>query len=334
LVLSIQYETGFTARREEIRMGFRINRTTGWVLVIAGLLMLAAAAVKPGRSWAEYDSAYAGSAYVLPEGVTVLKKVEFGPSPDKMAELTGYSLRMDSTGTPSLSLKNAGYYRLVPDGASQVPILVRTLPPGLAWWAIAGAFLVLLGLPYIPCGLGGEKDSAGNPVSPWYELMSEYSGGYSLSRIQLLIWFVPALLIFSALSVPLHQFAPVNTSMAILLGLSGATTLLGTAANPAAAGTAVDGAGNAPGGAPPPAPAHKPPSFCDLGRGCDGHADLSRYQNLLLTLFGALMLLVKFLDGFTMPVVPDEFLALVGVSQAAYVGTKAVKTTAMNASNN
>jgi hypothetical protein len=43
---------------------------------------------------------------------------------------------------------------------------------------------------------------------------------------------------------------------------------------------------------------------------------------------------VKFLDGFTMPVVPDEFLALVGVSQAAYVGTKAVKTTAMNASNN
>lgn len=311
-------------------MGFRINRTTGWFLVIAGLLLLTYAALKPGRSSGEYETAYAGSAYVLPEGVTTLKNAEFGSAPGDMAEFTGYSIRKDSAGALSVSLKNSGYYRLTPEGDGKPQILVRTLPPVFAWWAIAGAFLVLLGLPFIPCGLGGEKDAEGNPVSPWYELMSEYAGGYSLSRIQLLIWFVPALLIFAALSIPLHQFAPVNTSMAILLGLSGATTLLGTAANPVSTGGA---GGNAPVTDPASAPAHKPPNFCDLVRGCDGHADLSRYQNLLLTLFGALLLLVKFFDGFTMPVVPDEFLALVGVSQAAYVGTKAVKTTALNTAN-
>ncbi len=102
--------------------------------------------------------------------------------------------------------------------------------------------------------------------------------------------------------------------MSALLGLSGATTLLGTATSPnQAPQRGEERAGIVPA------------RVADLLTDWNGNADLSRYQYFVLTLFGAAVFASAFFRDLQFVEVPKEILLALGASQATYLGTKAVK---------
>lgn len=158
-------------------------------------------------------------------------------------------------------------------------------------------------LPYALAPRGARQ-----PEAAWYQLLSEPGGGYSLARVQLLLWSLPVVVIYGAMSVASRSFLSIDTQLQILLGLSGATTFISTAASPPDA-ERTSGA----------------PSLSDMVTDWNGHGDVSRFQYLLLSLFGAVVVVVSFLQKLELPQIPTELLWLVGGSQATYVATKAVK---------
>ncbi len=318
------------------------------VLLAVGVVLLALAAILPGRLPTE-NTALAGGRWVLPDDFRPTRCAvtqELNPAPPRVTRWNEFRCELSPIRSPQdqslrsgIRLWHAGINRLVAREGDPSPILVNVVPSWCAWITAIGAFLVLL---LLPAALfpSNAVDVSGRPVSAWYSLLSEPGGGFSLARVQLLVWFVPAICMYAALSIPLHQFASLPAHIAVLLGLSGATTLLGAAANPRPA-PSTGPAPTKPGGsvAPfPPSPdgsaapsiaskAEVPrPNLADLVRDWQDQGDLSRYQYLLLALIGAVILVVRFFDDFSWPDLPKEFLALVGASQATYLGTKAVKT--------
>lgn len=214
------------------------------------------------------------------------------------------------------------------------------VPPWTAYLAGLGVLCWFIGLPYAFLRTEDLHDQSGKPVGPWYFLLLEPTGGLSLSRVQLLIWFLPAIAIYAGVSLPLHRFAPMDTTLAVLLGLSGATTLLSSAVSP-------------PATVPVPSTESRiatkdvvpPPPFYgtagarlpfgsaseiprldarDLVTDWQGGGDVSRYQYLLVSLVGATVFTIAFLRTVRIPAIPEQFLYLIAASQATYLGTKAV----------
>jgi hypothetical protein len=139
--------------------------------------------------------------------------------------------------------------------------------------------------------------------------LSEPGGGMSLGRIQLLVWFLPALGILSALSLPLLATPDVPSSLGVLFGLSGLTTTLGAAASPNVKNAAL-------------------PTTLTVSQALEGWQDgldFSRVQYFALSLIGALALIANFVATMRCPDIPQGLLMLVGASQATYLGNKAVK---------
>ncbi|HEU4582579.1 MAG TPA: hypothetical protein VFS67_30190 [Polyangiaceae bacterium] len=179
---------------------------------------------------------------------------------------------------------------------------VVTYSPFLLYGFIAVFALVVLLLPYAM-----SRDSE-QKLGPWYQLLSEPHGGYSLARIQLLLWSLPVAVLYSALSAADRSFLSIDTQLQLLLGTSGITTFLSTAASPPSEGATISSA-----------------ALSDMVTDWDGHGDVSRYQYLVLSLLGSLVLVVSFLQKLDFPDVPAELLYLVGGSQITYIATKAVK---------
>jgi hypothetical protein len=111
------------------------------------------------------------------------------------------------------------------------------------------------------------------------------------------------------LSFTLRGFVEINTQIAALIGLSGATTLLGTAASPT----------------PSTATAQVSPDLRDIVTDWNSHGDLSRYQYLLLSIVGAIVMVGAFWRNLEMPAIPSQVLYLLAGSQGTYVATKAIK---------
>lgn len=154
-----------------------------------------------------------------------------------------------------------------------------------------------------------------NGHRPWLNLLSEPGGGLSLGRVQLLIWFLPAAIFWGASSLIAHGPAPIDNQLAILLGLSGATTMLGAASNPKAADSAAE------------TDLHfSDLHLSDLVQDWNSHGDLSRYQYLFLSLIGSLVLTAGFVQNLEFPEIPAPLLYLVAASQGTYIATKAIKT--------
>jgi hypothetical protein len=191
---------------------------------------------------------------------------------------------------------------------------VRVEPVRRLGWAALLFVIVAVLIPYaLPRGsLAGAGTTT--PWGPWYALLSEAGGGYSLARVQLLIWFFPTAVLYAAFSFTLQDFAEINAQIAVLVGLSGATTLLGTAASPTTT-TASTGAVS--------------PDMSDLVTDWNSQGDLSRYQYLLLSMVGATVMVAAFWRQLELPTIPAQFLYLVAGSQGTYVATKAVKTAKM-----
>ena len=219
--------------------------------------------------------------------------------------------------------------------------------------AAAGVLCLALGLPYALFDSRLKTSESQTHIGSWYYLLSESSGGLSLAKVQLLLWFLPAACIYAAISIPLHTFPPMDTTLAVLLSLTGATTLLSAAsspkdnqgaakAQPAAAPAVAAPAPSAVAGTTPAAPASvatpgvpaggMPSTIPDLSArqlvtDWQGNGDMSRYQYLLLTLLGVTIFTISFLKEFRIPTIPQQFLYLIAASQATYLGTKAVKET-------
>lgn len=142
----------------------------------------------------------------------------------------GSALQADTT-----CLK-AGDYAVQATRGSQaepVTIHVKILARGL-WGGLAGGgvLLMILAAPGILFRSTNVKVQGTNqPIRGWAYLLTE-PDGLSLSRFQLVVWFVPALVIFGILSWPVHQFPTVTDTLWQLLGLSSATAALGIAATP------------------------------------------------------------------------------------------------------
>ncbi len=222
---------------------------------------------------------------------------------------------------PSITLRNDGTQALDSDpisekqgwdvlaitaqagqSAEEMRVVFVEVQYGVA--AGVGALLIVFALPFL--FMAGKN--------PWYQLLSEGDQGLSLGRVQLVLWFAPAVFIYAALSIPLLRMAPLDPTLSALLGLGGFTTLLSTAASTPPTAAAGEGATTMG-------------SLSDLVTDFQNHTDFTRYQYLAVSALGSASLFVAFVTSMTMPAVPKEFLYMVAASQAAYVGTKAVKAT-------
>jgi len=148
--------------------------------------------------------------------------------------------------------------------------------------------------------------------------LSEATGGMSLARVQLFLWFLPTLFMVAALGIPLLALPPIDKSLAELFGLSGLTTMLGAATSPPS--TSPD----APSGPP------EKPMIRDILEDWQSSLDFSRVQLIVMTLLGAFVLFAAFVSSLRIPSIPDGWLAVLGASQVAYVGTKAIKESKKN----
>jgi hypothetical protein len=285
--------------------------------VLVWLVMVAIAALLTGlyvrsRAPTGYDITVAGAPYSLPDakdGVPIVAAPIVNGTVDPTH---AYEPPRDTQSTDGGSRTTS--IRLVQPGEVAVQV---TLPGGTKAYhnlrvepvssLLLATLLLLLVAVLLPFGLG--VDQAGQLGGPWYQLLSEAGGGYSLARVQLLVWFLPTIILYGALSFTLHSFVEISAQLAVLMGLSGATTLLGTAASPPAAA-----------GAAPVAP-----DLRDVVTDWNSHGDLSRYQYLLLSLVGATIMVAAFWRNLAMPDVPSQFLYLLAGSQGTYVATKAVK---------
>ena len=169
--------------------------------------------------------------------------------------------------------------------------------------AAAGALLLLLALPrlFITPTLA-DKTSRAMAI-----VLSEPRKGLSLARVQLLVWLAVGLAILAAVSLPLLALPEIDGSLAVLLGLGGLTTVLGGAASPDLGNEVVS------------------PEARDLIEDWNKQPDFTRVQCLVVTLVGAIVVLLAFFTTMEAPVIPAGFIALIGGSQATYLGTKAVK---------
>jgi hypothetical protein len=115
------------------------------------------------------------------------------------------------------------------------------------------------------------------------------------------------MVIEAVLSLPTRQLATMDSNLVLLLGIGGLTAVLAPAANPSSA------AGSSKG-------------FVDdwLGRG-----DVTRYQALALSVVAAIAILFAFFNTLTVPAIPQSILGLIAASHGTYLGTKVVKTGAL-----
>lgn len=152
------------------------------------------------------------------------------------------------------------------------------------------------------------------PVRGWTYLLME-PDGLSVARLQLVLLFVPAAVVYLALAFPLHQFPHIPDSIWQLLGIGGASAALSTLITPAA-----------PAGATGTDLVEVPtPSVTDFFQESDGYGDISRYQSLVMCVATAVVFVVSFFDTWQVPAIPNQVLQLLGTSLAVYLGVKGIK---------
>ncbi len=247
---------------------------------------------------ADERPALSGERYDKDRGETALT-IDLPPAkPGKMKMRALGDLQLEAAGQPP----------------SKVPLSV--IPKRATYAAFAGMLIFLFGLPYLL--LGRVAQAPVKTHDPWLFMLADARGGLSLGKVQLLLWFFPATALYVAFSVPMHEFAPIDATLAVLLGMSGLTTLFSNAANPKE--TARESRGGP-----------RALSLRDLVEDFQHNGDLSRYQHLVLCFLGSVVFVVAAFDRFTIPSVPKEFLMLLGASQGTYVGTKAVKAAGASA---
>lgn len=155
---------------------------------------------------------------------------------------------------------------------------------------------------------------------------------YSLSRLQIYLWTLVVIIAFFAIFGATHTWPVIPPTLYILMGLNVASSVASSAIY-----TAYEPAPSAN-----PQPKTDPNFIHDIFFESNGSLDLPRTQMFAWTviLLGAFMLMVLLnfkhagnaktvKDAIelmkTMPDIPEGLVALMGISQGAYLGTKAAK---------
>jgi hypothetical protein len=161
---------------------------------------------------------------------------------------------------------------------------------------------------------------------------------YSLSRLQMYVWTVVIIVGYGAVffSTPGVPFIP--ESLYILMGINFANSVASTAINtykstPPPAAPPLAGLGAGPAAQPAPAPqpaAATPPDFIkDIFFESAGSLDLPRTQMFIWTVVSVGVFIVMLVNSFgSTPKLTDisnGLVALMGISNGAYLGAKAAK---------
>jgi hypothetical protein len=271
--------------------------------VFARLLVVAGLAACVGILW---------ETRAVPGSLTTLVGAPLALAPDVVSAHDGATEPLPVSGDPpSVRFWDAGPRTVTMSlkSGQTATYGVTVLDRGWLYGAIAALLLIVVMAP------SALTPRPGASQGPWAHLVSERGGGMSLGRVQFLIWVLPPTILYGALSLVSHALAPIDTQLAILLGLSGATTTLGAASNPPAADVSPE----------------TPPRLADLVQDWDARPDLSRYQYLLLSGVASIVIVAAFLQNLQFPAIPTPLLYLVAASQGTYLATKAVKTSRQDA---
>lgn len=161
---------------------------------------------------------------------------------------------------------------------------------------------------------------------------------YSLSRLQMYLWTVVIVVGYFAVFCSTPGIPVIPESLYILMGINFANSVASTAINnikspflPATAPAAMQGAVSQAPVAPAPLPAAStPPDFTkDIFFESQGSLDLPRTQMFIWTVVSLGVFVVMLVNSFgNAPKLPDittGLVALMGISNGAYLGAKAAK---------
>lgn len=163
---------------------------------------------------------------------------------------------------------------------------------------------------------------------------------YSLSRLQVYLWTIVIAVGFSAMTFATGTFATIPSNLWLLMGVNlgaavAATAITANKASSAQAASATTIVSPLP-APPPPVPAQRPSFLRDIfyESGIAPSLDLPRTQMFLWTVITLVTYVVLFVTKFpaldvsnatALLDVPTGMLALMGISQGAYLGAKAAR---------
>jgi hypothetical protein len=205
-----------------------------------------------------------------------------------------------------LAKDGAGGYTLAADVSHAIGVTNPFWALTLALLTVAAAFLVLSIVCYRRLQRAGVTKTG-----MLIRIITTPDGYASLSQLQIVLWtFVVA---GSAVYVMVlsGELIQVTSGTLVLLGISGAVSVLSRWQDAAQA--------------PADAPARLP-RWSDLViNDVNGHReiDVTRVQMLYFTVITALFVVMKVLTSYVIPEIPEGFQILMGISNAVYVGSKA-----------
>lgn len=270
------------------------------LLALVGAGLFALYRTSPAESW---DRAFVVKGAPLVVGDGTVARVELVPTTTTASTALALDVITDGDDIVTrVRLTESGTLHV--HGAPKTAVIHRTLHVVPRGYVVIAAVLVLALAVLLPYAFR----TPGTALGPWEALLTEPGGGYSLARVQLLLWFLPVAVLYAALSIVSRSFAPIDTQLTILLGLSGVTGTLGAATSPPLADTPIG-----------------VPRLTDVVHDWTDRGDITRYQYVLLSLVGACVLIIGFAQHLEFPHLPSQFLYLVAASQGTYLATKAVK---------
>ena len=221
---------------------------------------------------------------------------------------------------PVAAMMVRAYDNLLDEDPDNDIFFQTVLEIGVTNWyaALTLTFLVLLGFTVAIWRISRLDSPALAGVPFPLRLITGPDGRTSLSQLQILIWsFVVGAGAIYVMSLSGELIVIPLTTLA-LLGISGGTSLSCELKNHQSARALAEA------GLTPPPLAR--PAWSDLITCADGgEIDVSRVQMLCFTMISALFVTIKIITGSTIPEIPENFLALMGLSNGVFVTSRLIR---------
>lgn len=183
-----------------------------------------------------------------------------------------------------------------------------------------GGSVALLALALFQNRLVSAARKANPNLRYWDLIVTSEDNRYSLSRLQFYLWFAVIAISYAAVCAASGTLSDVPANLYVLMGINAASAVASTAIalkNEALTKRQA---------------AEAPHWFRDIFLDSQNTLDLPRTQMFMWTLVILVGYLVALVSHFkrgqlTLPVLPEGLLVLMGISQGAYLGSKAVEDT-------
>jgi hypothetical protein len=191
--------------------------------------------------------------------------------------------------------------------------------PSVRWGVVWGIVVVMLSLGVVALIAARATTPHGGFFSKFVRgplrLATTSVGGYSLSLSQILFWTCITIFALVYVYFLTASFLAITPQMLVLLGISGGTAV---SSKILSQDSLVAAAWNL---------AEKPkrqPKWRDLIWSVAG-ADVFKFQMLIFTLLTGYIVVLEICTKYAFPVIPDNLVALMGVSSSVYIGNKLVQ---------